>query len=189
MPKMPSERLVFGGELQVKSKAIPFDYNVAGQGPEPELDLAGQSKPRATGTKPKTMSMRATDMAGLLRSQDGLWPKIGHARPPDMETMVPEWKRDLRGSEHDATRATARLPGLDIDIVHNRSPEGEWEQISINLRATPSFEAFGRAFEVINPFTFWAYAARLTWLPWLLAAQTMLPPSSTRFLSSKDREQ
>ena len=41
------------------------------------------------------------------------------------------------------TRATARLPGLDIEILHRRSPDGDAEQISINLRATPSFEAFG----------------------------------------------
>jgi hypothetical protein len=111
------------------------------------------------------------------------------AHQPEMETKVPEWKSDLGGSEHDATRATARLPGLDIDIVHNRSPEGEWEQISISLRATPSFEAFARVFETANPLAFWAHAARLTLLPWLLAAQTMLaPPNSTRSLSSRHPE-
>jgi hypothetical protein len=38
-------------------------------------------------------------------------------------------------NEIDATRATARLPGLDIKIVHRRSPSGHAEQISINLRA------------------------------------------------------
>jgi hypothetical protein len=54
----------------------------------------------------------------------------------------------------DETRATARLPGLDIEIVHRRSPEGDAEQISINLRAVPSFEAFGRFLETANPFAF-----------------------------------
>src|SRR5712671_7471300 len=34
-----------------------------------------------------------------------------------------------------ATRATARLPGLDIEIGHRRAVEGDTEQISINLRA------------------------------------------------------
>ena len=42
----------------------------------------------------------------------------------------------------DETKATARLPGLEIEIVHRQSPGGDGEQISINLRAVPSFEAF-----------------------------------------------
>ena len=37
--------------------------------------------------------------------------------------------------------ATARLPGLDIEVVHRRSPGGDREEISINLQAAPSFEA------------------------------------------------
>jgi hypothetical protein len=46
--------------------------------------------------------------------------------------------------EDNTTRATARLPGLDIEIIHRRSLNDEAEQISINLQAMPSFEAFGR---------------------------------------------
>ena len=46
--------------------------------------------------------------------------------------------------EDDTTRATAHLPGLEIEIVHRRSPGAEVEQISIYLQAVPSFEAFGR---------------------------------------------
>jgi hypothetical protein len=60
--------------------------------------------------------------------------------------------------------ATAHLPGLDIEITHRRSPEGDAEQISINLQAVPSFEAFGRYIEAANPFLFWAQAARLAWV-------------------------
>ena len=63
--------------------------------------------------------------------------------------------------------ATARLPGLDIEIVHRRSPRGDAEQISINLQAVPSFEAFGRFIEIFNPFAFWA---KIAWLPFLAAA-------------------
>ena len=81
-----------------------------------------------------------------------------------------------RESEIDATKASVRLPGLDIDIIHRHSPNGDWEQVSINLRATPSFEALGRSFEAGDPFTLWAQAARLMWIPWLLTAQTMLLP-------------
>jgi hypothetical protein len=82
-----------------------------------------------------------------------------------------------RESEIDATGASARLPGLDVDIIHRQSPNGDWEQISINLRATPSFEALGLLFEAANPFTFWAQATRFMWMPWLLTAQTMLLPA------------
>jgi hypothetical protein len=53
----------------------------------------------------------------------------------------------------DETRATARLPGLEIEIVHRQSPGGSGgEQISIKLRAVPSFEGFGRFLETANPF-------------------------------------
>jgi hypothetical protein len=77
--------------------------------------------------------------------------------------------------EIDATRGTARLPGLDIEIVHRWSPSGDAEQISINLQAAPSFEAFGRFIESANPFAFWARAMQTAWLPWCTAAQAMLP--------------
>lgn len=79
-----------------------------------------------------------------------------------------------REGEIDATRASARLPGLDIDIIHRQSPNGDWEQLSIDLRAMPSFEAFGRSFEAADPYTLWLQVARLMWMPWLLTAQTML---------------
>jgi hypothetical protein len=93
-------------------------------------------------------------------------------------------------NEIDTTKATAHLPGLDIDIIHRQSPDGDWEQISINLRATPSFETLGRSFEATNPFTFWVEAARLMWMPWLLAAQTMmLPDRRTQTLPGVARTQ
>src|SRR5215475_8462684 len=74
------------------------------------------------------------------------------------------------------TRASARLPGLDIEIMHRRAVDGDAEQISINLRAAPSFEAFGRALEPVNPFAFWAQVAQLAWLPWLETARTLALP-------------
>lgn len=83
---------------------------------------------------------------------------------------------DSRESEIVATKASAHLPGLDIDIIHRQSPSGDWEQMSINLRATPSFEALGRLFEARDPFTLWVQAARLMWMPWLLTSQTMMLP-------------
>jgi hypothetical protein len=79
----------------------------------------------------------------------------------------------------DATRASAHLPGLDIEVTHRRSPIAE--HISIHMQATPSFEAFGRFLESANPFAFWAEATRLAWLPflpWLGAAHALMPPGS-----------
>ena len=82
-----------------------------------------------------------------------------------------------RGREIDATRASIRLPGLDVDIIHRQSPNGDWEQMSIDLRATPSFDALGSLFEAANPFAFWVHATRFVWTPWLLTAQTMMLPA------------
>ena len=78
-----------------------------------------------------------------------------------------EFDRAATQGELDTTKASAHLPGLDIEVVHRRSPAGDAEMISINLQAAPSFEAFGRYLEAANPFTFWAQAAQLMWLPWL----------------------
>lgn len=90
---------------------------------------------------------------------------------------MPELKtnhRERDAAATDATRATARLPGLDIEIVHRRAVEGDAEQISVNLTAAPSLEAFGRALEAANPFGFWARVAQLAWQPWLGANWAMV---------------
>jgi hypothetical protein len=89
-----------------------------------------------------------------------------------MERPLPDQEID----DH-TTRATAHLPGLEIEIVHRKSPAGDAEQISINLKALPSFEAFGRFLETANPFVLWAQAAQMAWFPWLRAASAMLPLS------------
>jgi hypothetical protein len=70
------------------------------------------------------------------------------------------------------TRAAERLPGLEIDIVHRKSPAADAKQISINMKAVPSFDAFGRFLQTANPFAFWA---QMAWFPWLGAASVMLP--------------
>lgn len=77
----------------------------------------------------------------------------------------------------DETRATARLPGLDIDIVHRRLPGGEAEQLAISLQAMPSFESVGRLLAMANPFVFWAEATRLLWSNWIDAGRALRLPS------------
>jgi hypothetical protein len=107
-----------------------------------------------------------------------------------METGLMSQGTDSQASEIEATKASAHLPGLDIDVIHRQSPGGDWEQVSINLRAAPSFEALGRSFDMADPFTLWTQAARLMWMPWLLAAQTIgLPDSLPRALLNARSQQ
>ena len=87
-----------------------------------------------------------------------------------------DFQRESQPSEGSATRATARLPGLNIEVVHRQSPAGDAEEISIHLQAVPSFEAFGRFLGEANPFAFWVEATRLAWLPWLEAARVAMLP-------------
>ena len=80
-------------------------------------------------------------------------------------------------SPYDETRATARLPNLDIEIVHRRAWEGSEEQIVVMLRAVPSFEAFGRLLEASNPLLVWTRMMEAMWPPWVGGLTTALSPS------------
>ena len=77
--------------------------------------------------------------------------------------------------DENTTRATARLPDLEIDILHRKSPGDDAEQITINLRAVPSFEAFGQFLGTANPFAIWAQAVQSAWLPWFGLARALNP--------------
>lgn len=67
----------------------------------------------------------------------------------------------------DETRAVARLPHLDVEVVHRRAWDGEAEQLSVTLRGVPSFEAFGQFVEATNPFALWMGLMQAAWSPWL----------------------
>ena len=82
----------------------------------------------------------------------------------------------MQRGHFDETRATARLPNLDIEIIHGRSADGDAERLSISVLAVPSFEAFGRYIEAANPFLFWMRVAQTAWAPWLGSAPASLPP-------------
>ena len=78
----------------------------------------------------------------------------------------------------DETRAVARLPHLDIEIVHRRLEGEQAEHLAISLRATPSFAAFRRHLEAqvplwpwlaLNPFLIWQRTLQQAWRPWLQA--------------------
>ena len=76
-------------------------------------------------------------------------------------------------SKFEETRAVARLPHLDIEILYRRpwEGEGEGEQVVVSLRTTPSFEVFERYLEAASPFRFWAGLMQAVWAPWLGALE------------------
>jgi hypothetical protein len=82
----------------------------------------------------------------------------------------------------DETRITARLPRLDIEIIHARSTSGDAERLSISVLAVPSFEAFGRYAEAANPFLFWLRVAQTAWAPWLGASSASVPRGNVNHL-------
>jgi len=96
--------------------------------------------------------------------------------------MPPHSRKTAEGppmemSEYDETRATARLPNLDIEILHRRPWEGNEEHLMVTLRAVPSFEAFGRLLEASNPLLVWTRMLETAWPPWVRALTTALFPS------------
>ncbi len=110
------------------------------------------------------------------------WPPETLRRLRDMERAMPQ-------SRFDETRAAARLPNLDIEIVHSRSPAGDAERISISVLAVPSLEAFGRYLEAANPFLFWMRFAQTAWSPWLGAFPPGPRKDRGRLLPASDSAQ
>ena len=80
--------------------------------------------------------------------------------------------------QNDIERTTARLPNIDIEIVHRRAPQDDSEQLLVNIQAVPSFEAFGRFLEAANPFAFWVQASRLALMSWVDVARLAMLPLS-----------
>ncbi len=79
------------------------------------------------------------------------------------------------------TRAIARLPGLDIEIVH-RAPQGDaGEAIGVMLRAMPSFDAWSHSLFAANPVLAWAeMSAELTQAAWNAWFGAFLPAPPQR---------
>lgn len=86
------------------------------------------------------------------------------------------------------TRAVARLPNLDIEILHRRLPDEAGEQLAISLKAQPSFDAFAHFCQTagpvwpwlaLHPMLAWPIMLRALWAPWLGGAQRPLPEVET----------
>ena len=121
--------------------------------------------------------------------------KVASGRPWCF-TVIQEFCLTDTNVDENTTRATARLPTWRLTSFTTSHPVGEFEQISINLRATPSFDEFGEFLGTANPFLIWAQVAQMAWLPWLGLARAftpqMLDPPARRQLGSdepKSREE
>jgi hypothetical protein len=81
---------------------------------------------------------------------------------------------------------TAHLPTIDIELMRRLVPEQNAELITVQIRATPSFEAMERwlaqssAFPLGAPLQWWTDIVRAAWQPWLAlnpALALLLPRS------------
>ena len=80
--------------------------------------------------------------------------------------------------QYDETRAVAKLPSLEIEIIHRRNRDDTGEMIGISLHAAPSFAAFDRYFAAANPWLFWTQLVEAAWAPWL--GRLLPPPGAKR---------
>jgi hypothetical protein len=82
------------------------------------------------------------------------------------------------------TRITAKLPGLDVEIRHRELVAGDGEELTVRMRATPSFEAVGASLlpamsglAALHPMVVWTNMMHQAWQPWL---RLMALPSERR---------
>jgi hypothetical protein len=74
---------------------------------------------------------------------------------PEMQT-----NRSPNGAEE--TRAVARLPGLDIAIIHTAAHGGKGESVAVMLQKTEM-----PPMPVFDPIRLWAQTVEAAWAPWL----------------------
>ena len=84
----------------------------------------------------------------------------------------------MASGDPDETRAYARLPGLDIAVLHRGARGGEGEQVVVALRAVPSFAVLGRPLGAADPLLLWMGFAQMAWASWIgcLTAVASAPP-------------
>jgi hypothetical protein len=77
----------------------------------------------------------------------------------------------------DETKATARLPGLDIELKRRVDEQEGAEYVSVTLRATPSLDAFAGALHPMAlPLALWQSwfdMAQAFWQPFLSETSEM----------------
>ena len=97
----------------------------------------------------------------------------------------------------DETKLTARLPSLDMEVVHREDPDVGAETITIHLRAAPSFDAVGRLLAanapwwpapMLAPMLAWSEMTNAVWSAWLSAAAPGLAPLAWQPVDEPDAE-
>ena len=66
------------------------------------------------------------------------------------------------------TRAVARLPGIDIAIVHAEGQAGRGESVTILLQKTEM-----KPLSPLDPLGFWVQMAQIAWAPWLAVTASL----------------
>jgi hypothetical protein len=78
--------------------------------------------------------------------------------------------------DQDEARVFARLPNLDIAVVHRVARGREGEQVMIALRAVPSLEVVERLIEAADPLLFWMRLTQAAWTSWLGCLSAAVTP-------------
>lgn len=98
---------------------------------------------------------------------------------------------------NETTRALAKLPSLDVELVHDRSEDGGAERVAIRITGRPDLQTAAKAIEpqllaglaTLNPwmanpwFRMQAQMTRALWAPLIQmnpVLKAMLPPPSAR---------
>ena len=83
----------------------------------------------------------------------------------------------MASGDPDETRAYARLPGLDIAVLH-RGVHGGGEEVVVAFRTAPSFAAPSRPLGAADPLLLWMGFAQAAWASWIgcLTAVASAPP-------------
>jgi hypothetical protein len=69
----------------------------------------------------------------------------------------------------DETRAHARLPQMDIEVVHRKAREGEREFVAVKVELL----SMERLAAMSDPFRLWGQMVALAWWPWLQGMQAL----------------
>lgn len=74
------------------------------------------------------------------------------------------------GAPGGETRALARLPGLDIAILHEPAQGGAGERVTVTIQTMPLPSGPALAGD---PFALWLQMAQAAWAPWLAMTGTL----------------
>lgn len=86
-----------------------------------------------------------------------------------------------RSLTDEGTRMTASLPRLDVEIVHRELPDEKAEVVTIEMRATPSFDTAVTAMAPQALSALMQFNPMLVWMNTAASAWTSLLGSATSF--------